>query len=139
MTLFNDKINRRTAAKPFWASNFDWMSGFLQHPYIDLPNFVAHLTRKPYAYTTGCKCKITRFNLASRETSIKRFLAWMRSDGATKLSTSRQAGMSALSYWDDDEFSSWRGWVGFRSYRSRVKRGLHNGVVNCRKTRWLTE
>lgn len=49
---------------------------FLLRPYIDLPNFVDHLTRKPYAYTTRCKCKITRFNLASRETGIKRFRAW---------------------------------------------------------------
>jgi hypothetical protein len=48
----------------------------VRHPYIDLPNFVDHLTRKPYAYTTRCKCKITRFNLASRETGIKRFRAW---------------------------------------------------------------
>lgn len=45
-------------------------------PYIDLPNFVDHLTRKPYASTARCKCKITRFNLASRETGIKRFRAW---------------------------------------------------------------
>lgn len=54
-------------------------------PYIDLPNFVDHLTRKPYAYRTRCKCKITRFKLASRETGIKRFpawtLRWLRSRG----------------------------------------------------------
>lgn len=52
------------------------LRNFLLRPYIDLPNFVDHLTRKPYAYTTRCKCKITRFNLASRETGIKRFRAW---------------------------------------------------------------
>lgn len=52
------------------------LSRNVRHPYIDLPNFVDHLTRKPYAYTTRCKCKITRFNLASRETGIKRFRAW---------------------------------------------------------------
>lgn len=52
------------------------LRNFLLRLYIDLPNFVDHLTRKPYAYTTRCKCKITRFNLASRETGIKRFRAW---------------------------------------------------------------
>lgn len=49
---------------------------FAFQPYIALPNFVDHLTRKPYAYVTCCKCKITRSKLASRETGIKRFRAW---------------------------------------------------------------
>ena len=46
-------------------------------PYIDLPNFVDHLTRKPCASTGRCHgCKITRFEPSSRETGIKRFPAW---------------------------------------------------------------
>lgn len=104
------------------------MLEFCCYPYIVLPNFVAHLTRKPYAHTIRCKCKITRFNLASRETRIKRFLAWMRSDGYAKPSetawlTSRD---SALSFWNSLECSARKtSWIRF--YRL-------NGVSKKRRT-----
>lgn len=86
-TIIEQHIHLGHTKKSLWTSSIShyyWMLESSCHPYIVLPNFVDHLTRKPHARTIRCKCKITRFNLASRETGIKRFLAWMRSGGYAK-------------------------------------------------------